>query len=101
MPLEPGPSEIGTTQQPQQNPPVASTSYLPPPPDPIDPALGYGTVAANVHGINYPDQLFQPPVMPPGDPHVQEAFMDPSFFALSDVSLSDLHPNSFVPPSSD
>lgn len=103
MPLEPGPSETGETQQSPHNLPAASTSYPPQQAQPNNPPMGYGTVAADIHGMNYPDQPFQPPMLPFIDPYVQAGLVDPSLFAVShaDVSPPDLNPNLFVPPSSD
>lgn len=104
-PLEPGPSETGETgetQQPQHNPPIASTSYLLPPlAQPRDPLLGHGNVAVDVHGMRYPSLPFQPPMMWLSDPYGQAGLVDPCLFAVSDVSPLDLNLNFFVPPSSD
>jgi len=63
----------------QHNPPVASTSYLPPPAQPENPPLGYDTVVADVHGMGYPDQPFQLPMIPLSDPYIQAGLLDASF----------------------
>ena len=101
MPLEPGPSESGETQRSQHHPPVASTSYPSLTPQPTDPFLGYDTVAVDPHGMSHSGQPFQLPMLPLSDPYVQAGLVDPSFFAVPDVSPSDLNLNLFVPPSSD
>ena len=86
-------------QQPEHTPPVASTSYLPSLAQPVDPLLGFDTTVPDVHGMNYSDQLFQPPAMLLSDPYVRGELVDPSFFDVSDVPPSDLNLNPFVPPS--
>jgi len=100
-PLEPDPSGSGETQRSQHGPPVASTSYPPPSAQPTDPPLGYDTIATDIHWMGYDIPPFQPPMMPLSDPYVQAGLVDPSFFAVSDVSPSDLNSDLFVPPSSD
>jgi len=100
-PLEPGPSESDETQRSQPDPPVASTSYLPPLAQPGDPLLGYDPIVTDVHGMNYPNQPFQPFMMPFDDPYVQAGLVDPPFFTVSDVPPSELNSNLFVPPSLD
>lgn len=82
----------------QHNPPVASTSYLPPPAQPGNPPLGYDTIAADVDGMGYSDQPFQLPTMPLSDPYIQAGLLDPPFFAVPDISPSDLNLDLFVPP---